>query len=80
MVSATDSPHRWFVRLVPGLAPEVREAVDGERADAKLENRAENLLYQLWNRMRLTGTGETTDETAGEAEGETTVLHALRMS
>jgi hypothetical protein len=68
VVSATDGPHGWFVRLLPGEVPEVRPAVDGEAAGAKLENRTANLLYQLWNRMRLTGTGDAT------------VPRALRMS
>lgn len=58
LVSTTDGPHAWFVRLVPGQVPEVRPAVPGEHTDARLEGRAENLLYQLWKRMRLTGTGD----------------------
>jgi hypothetical protein len=68
VVSVTDGPRRWFVRLVPGEVPLVREAGAAEEADAHLEARTENVLYQLWNRMRLTGTGD-----AG-------VLRALRMS
>lgn len=68
VVSTTDGPHGWFVRLLPGQAPEVRPAAEGEPADAHLSNRTANLLYQLRNRMRLTGTGD-------EA-----VLRALRMS
>jgi Mycothiol maleylpyruvate isomerase N-terminal domain len=68
VVSTTDGPHAWFVRLVPGEAPEVRPAAPGEQADAQLTNRASNLLYQLWNRMQLTGSGEDK------------VLDALRMS
>jgi hypothetical protein len=39
-----------------------------EQADARVANRAENVLYQLWNRMRLTG------------DGDDRVLRALRMS
>jgi hypothetical protein len=68
VVSTADGPHGWFVRLLPKQAPEVRPAVEGEPADARLTGRTENLLYQLWNRMRLTGTGDVT------------VLRALRMS
>jgi hypothetical protein len=68
VVSATDGPHRWFVRLTPGEVPEVRPAGQGEAADAQLTGRTANLVYQLWSRMRLTGTGEAA------------VLRALRMS
>ncbi|GAB3433297.1 maleylpyruvate isomerase N-terminal domain-containing protein [Actinophytocola sediminis] len=68
IVSTTDGPRAWFVRLVPGQVPEVRPAAPGEQADALLEGRAENLLYQLRNRMRLTGTGDEQ------------VLRGLRMS
>jgi mycothiol maleylpyruvate isomerase-like protein len=67
VVSCTDGPERWFVRLVPGEAPLVRQAARGEDADAHLDARTENVLYQLWSRMRLTATGD-----AG-------VLRALRM-
>jgi hypothetical protein len=68
VVSCADGPQRWFVRLVPGEVPLVRQAARDEQADAQLEARTENVLYQLWSRMRLTGTGD-----AG-------VLRALRMS
>lgn len=68
IVSCADGPQRWFVRLVPAEVPEVRLAARDERADAQLDGRTANLLYQLWNRMQLTGTGK-----AG-------VLRALRMS
>ncbi|HEX2133457.1 MAG TPA: maleylpyruvate isomerase N-terminal domain-containing protein [Actinophytocola sp.] len=68
VVSTTDCPHAWFVRLLPGQAPEVRPAAPDEPADAHLTGQAANLLYQLWNRMRLTGTGDER------------VLRALRMS
>ncbi|HEY0449018.1 maleylpyruvate isomerase N-terminal domain-containing protein [Actinophytocola sp.] len=67
-VSCTDGPERWFVRLVPGEAPQVRAAARDEPADAHLNGRTTNLLYQLWNRMQLTGTGDQS------------VLRALRMS
>jgi Mycothiol maleylpyruvate isomerase N-terminal domain len=68
VVSCADGPQRWFVALVPGEVPLVRQAARDERADAHLSGRTENVLYQLWNRMQLTGSGD-------EA-----VLHALRMS
>ncbi len=68
VVSGTDGPREWFVRLAPGEVPLVRPAVRGEPAAAHLTGRTENLLYQLWNRMQLTGSGDTA------------VLHALRMS
>lgn len=68
VVSATDGPERWFVRLTPGEVPLVRQAARDEPADAHLDARTENLLYQLWSRMQLTGTGD-------EA-----VLRALKMS
>ena len=68
VVSCTDGPQRWFVRLVPGEVPLVRQAARDEEADAHLDGRTENVLYQLWSRMRLTGTGD---------DG---VLRALRMS
>ncbi|WP_233161053.1 maleylpyruvate isomerase N-terminal domain-containing protein [Actinophytocola xanthii] len=68
VVSALDGPHRWFVRMTPGEVPSVRPAEPGEVADAQLTGRADNLVYQLRNRMRLTGTGEVE------------VLRALRMS
>jgi hypothetical protein len=67
-VSAADGPHRWFVRLTPGEVPLVRPAEADEPADAQLTARVDNLVYQLRNRMRLTGTGEAA------------VLRALRMS
>lgn len=68
VVSGADGPQRWFVRLAPGEVPLVRQAAPGEPADAYLDGRTENLLYQLWNRMQLTGTGDPA------------VLRALRMS
>ncbi|MGH3759806.1 MAG: maleylpyruvate isomerase N-terminal domain-containing protein [Actinophytocola sp.] len=68
VVSCTDGPQRWFVRLAPGEAPLVRQAARDEPADARLDGHPANLLYQLWSRMQLTGTGERD------------VLHALRMS
>ena len=39
-----------------------------EQADARLSNRTANVLYQLWSRMQLTGSGDQA------------VLRALRMS
>lgn len=66
VVRCTDEPRAWFVRLAPGAAPDVRPAT-GQHADAELSGRAENLLYQLWGRMRFTG------------KGERTVQRALRM-
>ncbi|MCT2585955.1 maleylpyruvate isomerase N-terminal domain-containing protein [Actinophytocola gossypii] len=68
VVSTTDRPHAWFVRLLPGQAPEVRAANPDEPADAYLTGKAANLLYQLWGRMQLTGSGDER------------VLRALRMS
>ncbi len=68
VVSATDGPERWHVRLTPDEVPLVRQAARGEPADAYLEGRTENVLYQLWNRMQLT------------ASGDEEVLRALRMS
>lgn len=67
VVSTTDGPPGWFVRLSPGQVPEVRLAAGDEPADAHLTGRTENVLYQLWNRMQLTGTGDQS------------VLRALRM-
>jgi len=67
VVSCTDGPQRWFVQLVRGEVPLVRQAARDEEADAQLDARTENVLYQLWSRMRLTGSGD-----AG-------VLRALRM-
>jgi hypothetical protein len=68
IVSASDGPQRWFVRLAPDEVPLVRQAARDESADAHLNGRTENLLYQLWSRMQLTGTGDAA------------VLRALRMS
>jgi hypothetical protein len=68
VVSVTDGPEEWFVRFAPGEVPLVRLAARGEAADAHLSGRTENVLYQLWNRMQLTGSGDER------------VLHALRMS
>jgi hypothetical protein len=68
VVSCTDGPQAWFVRLAPGEVPEVRSADRNEKADARLSNRTANVLYQLRGRMQLTG------------EGDPTVLKALRMS
>jgi hypothetical protein len=68
LVSCTDGPQAWHVRLVPGEAPEVRSADRNEKADARLSNRTANVLYQLRGRMQFTG------------EGDPTVLRALRMS
>ena len=68
VVSCTDGPQRWFVRLTPGEVPLVRLATLDEPADAHLNGRTTNLLYQLWRRMQLTGSGDQT------------VLRALRMS
>jgi len=68
VVAATDTGRSWFVRLTPGEAPEVKSVNGSEQADARVANRAENVLYQLWNRMRLTG------------DGDERVLRALRMS
>lgn len=68
IVSCTDGPQAWFVRLAPGVVPEVRHAGRDEQADARLSNRTANVLYQLWSRMQLTGSGDAA------------VLRALRMS
>jgi len=68
VVSCTDGPQAWFVRLVRSEVPEVRSADRNERADARLSNRTANVLYQLRGRMQLTG------------EGDPTVLKGLRMS
>ena len=68
VVSCTDGPQRWFVRLTLGEAPSVRLAARDETADAHLNGRTTNLLYQLWRRMQLTGSGDES------------VLRALRMS
>jgi hypothetical protein len=68
LVSCTDGPQTWHVRLAPGEVPEVRSADRNERADSRLSNRTANVLYQLRGRMQLTG------------EGDPTVLRALRMS
>jgi hypothetical protein len=68
LVSCTDGPQAWFVRLARGEAPEVRAAAKNEKADARLSNRTANVLYQLWSRMQLTG------------EGDQSVLRAIRMS
>lgn len=68
IVSCTDGPRAWFVRLAPGVVPEVRHAGRDEQADARLSNRTANVLYQLWSRMQLTGSGDMA------------VLRALRMS
>lgn len=67
VVRCTDTPRAWFVRLTPGTAPNVRPAT-ADAPDAELAGRAENVLYQLWGRMRLTGTGSSD------------VLAALRMA
>jgi mycothiol maleylpyruvate isomerase-like protein len=67
VVRCTDTPRAWFVRLAPGEVPDVRPAT-ADAPDAELANRAENVLYQLWGRMRLTGTGSSS------------VLRALRMA
>jgi len=67
-VVSTDEGHAWFVGLVPGQVPEVRPAVADEPADARLHGRTPTVLYQLRNRMRLTGTGDER------------VLKGLRMS
>ena len=66
VVRCTDTPRAWFVRLAPGEVPDVRPAT-ADSPDAELAGRAENVLYQLWGRMRLTGTGSSE------------VLAALRM-
>lgn len=58
VVSCTDGPESWFVRLARGEVPEVRRAARGEQADAALSNRTANVLYQLRGRMQLTGTGD----------------------
>jgi hypothetical protein len=68
VVSASDGPERWYVRFTPGEVPLVRQAARDETADAHLDGRTENLLYQLWSRMQLT------------ASGDEDVLRALRMS
>lgn len=68
VVSTTDTERGWFVRLTPGEVPEVKSVSGAQQADARVANRAENVLYQLWNRMRLTG------------DGDDSVLRALRMS
>jgi len=68
VVSCTDGPQRWFVQLTLGEAPSVRLAARDEPADAHLNGRTANLLYQLWRRMQLTGSGDES------------VLRALRMS
>lgn len=68
VVSTTDTGRAWFVSLTPGEAPEVKSVNGTEQADARVANRAENVLYQLWNRMRLTG------------DGDERVLRAVRMS
>lgn len=68
LVSTADTGHAWYVRLLPGQAPEVRAPAQGEPTAAHLDGRAENVLYQLWNRMQLTGSGDDR------------VLRALRMS
>ena len=68
VVSCSDGPQRWFVQLVPEQAPLVRQALEDEPAEAHLNGRTENLLYQLWNRMQLTGSGDAA------------VLRGLRMS
>lgn len=68
VVSCADGPQRWFVRLAPREVPLVRQAARGEPADAHLDGRTENVLYQLWNRMQLTGSGDQD------------VLRALRMN
>lgn len=68
IVSCVDGPQRWFVRLVPGEVPLVRAAARDEPADAHLNGRTENLLYQLWSRMQLTSSGDVA------------VVRALKMS
>lgn len=68
IVSCTDGPQSWHVRLASGVVPEVRSAARDEQADARLSNRTANVLYQLWSRMQLTGSGDSG------------VLRALRMS
>jgi hypothetical protein len=68
VVSCTDGPQAWHVRMVPGEAPEVRAADRNEKADARLSNRTANVLYQLRGRMQLTG------------EGDPTLLRALRIN
>jgi mycothiol maleylpyruvate isomerase-like protein len=68
LVSATDGAERWLVRFTPGEVPLVRQAARDEQADAHLDSRTENVLYQLWSRMQLT------------ASGDEDVLRALRMS
>lgn len=68
LVSCTDGPQAWHVRLARGEVPEVRMAAKNEKADARLSNRTANVLYQLRSRMQLTG------------EGDLAVLRALRMS
>jgi hypothetical protein len=68
IISCTDGPQTWHVRLAPGAVPEVRSAGRDEKADARLSNRTANVLYQLWSRMQLTGSGDQA------------VLRALRMS
>ena len=68
IVSCTDGSQTWHVRLAPGVVPEVRLAARDEQADARLSNRTANVLYQLWSRMQLTGSGDPA------------VLRALRMS
>lgn len=68
VVSCTDGPQTWHVRLAPGVVPEVRLAARDEQADARLSNRTANVLYQLRSRMQLTGSGDVA------------ILRALRMS
>lgn len=68
VVSCTDGAQSWHVRFAPGVVPEVRSAAPDEQADARLSNRTANVLYQLWSRMQLTGSGDLA------------VLRALRMS
>ncbi len=68
VVSCTDGSQSWHVRLGAGVVPEVRLAARDEQADARLSNRTANVLYQLWSRMQLTGSGDSD------------VLRALRMS
>jgi hypothetical protein len=68
LVTCTDNALTWHVRIAPRVAPEVRAAARDEQADARLSNRTANVLYQLWSRMQLTGSGDQS------------VLRALRMS
>jgi hypothetical protein len=68
IISCTDGPQTWHVRLAPGAVPEVRSAGRDEKADARLSNRTANVLYQLWSQMQLTGSGDQA------------VLRTLRMS